>query len=383
MTEAIRDATKLLLWATRQDDLLGAVSYLAEGHYIDPKADRTALMRALCEVTAPDDDNARAAMRQLAREVAVSDLDTAAVLLRPDWVTAPSVYRRALDTLAQKCPSRSLAGGVSYRTVVAAQRENPDVLRTLAAVAGLSFKELVQRAGGSAAKDPRSVKEPREVEPLFEVIDAIVCDRVRLDLPGGFPARPMELLADPDVTGPGRSGWGEIERFRTTGVPYEALLAQRVEGGAWRTHRDRTGRKHAYLVADDLCQKLTAAGVGHLRAKNCGGTVSGSRVEQLVGGGRGQVGVVALARDESPSMAILISVANDGGSASKSGLRTAKLAEELNTPVAAVVAGLGWAGRNETADLARVVQGRLFSEKNMVRLVSMLATDPEEPGERT
>ncbi len=367
------EAAKLMLEATGQEDLPGAVSYIAEGLFIDPEVDRTELMRALCATTDPTDEAARTALRQLAREVSRSDLDTAAVLLRPDLVTPPSVYRRALDTLAQKCPSRSLAGGVTYRTLLAAQRDNADVLRTLAAVAGLSFKELVLRAKLPFSRNPDSAREPKEVEQLFEIIDDIICDRVRVDLPGGFPARPMELLADPDVTRPGRSGWGEIERFRTTGVPYQALLAQRVEGGAWRTHRDRTGRKHAHIIAEDLCRRLEEAGVDHLRSTNCGGAVAGSSVEQLLDGGGEQVGVVALAPDQRPLMAIVISVANDGGSASKSGLRTARLAQALTTPVAAVVAGLGWAGRNETADLARMVQGRLFSEKNMTRLVQMLA----------
>ncbi len=219
---------QLLLSATRQTDVDQAISYIAEGLYIDPKVELPRVLRALCALAQLDSSEGLAALRRIAREVAHSNLNTAAVLLKPGFITPPSKYRRAQDALASKTASRSLGSGLTYKTVLAAQRANSHVIATLAAVAGLSWSDLVERAGLSSPRSADGPWTPEAVRLAFEVINEIVCDRVQANFSEGFASRPIELLGDPDVRVSGRSGWAAIEEFRTRGVPYEVLLEQRT-----------------------------------------------------------------------------------------------------------------------------------------------------------
>lgn len=366
------DPVRYLLEATKQPDLQTAVSYISEGLFLSPEVDRSTLLRCLCEIAEMDNRHSQKAITRIARDVARSDLNTAEVLLQPELVTPPSTYRAALDTLVKRSPSASLAQGITYQIALAAQRENPHVISALAAIAGLSWRELTQRAGITSPSQPTGVWKPEAMKKAMAVIDAIVCDRVPSDFPNGFAARPIELLADPDVSEKGRAGWAVVEEMQSLGVPYEVLLAQRVEGGAWRTHRDRTGGKHAHALADALCSLLDAAGHSYRRTTKSGGTMKPRQVDKLLGGGGDQVAVVLLDAHSMPAMAITISIANDGGSVAKSVARTASLAEKLSIPISAIVAGLGWAERNETAALAVAVNGRLYSDRNLDRLVESI-----------
>lgn len=371
---------QVLLCATRQADVNQAINYIAEGLYLDARFDHPQVLRALCALAPVSGSTGLAAVRRLAREVAHSKLNTAAVLLKPGLITPPSEYRGALDVLAAKSASRSLGDGITYRTVLAAQRVNSHVIPTLAAIAGLSWSDLVQRAGLTHPRSADGPWTPEAARLAFDVIEDIVLDRVRADISDGFPSRPIELLGDPDIGVSGRCGWAVVEEFRTRGVPYEVLLAQRIEGGAWRTHRDRTGGKYSHVLADELCVLLDRAGVKYLRAKNCGGALSAAQIEENVGGGGDQVALIVLNEREQPTDVLAISVANDGGSAAKSGARLAKLPDRVNVPVSALVAGLGWAARNETADLALALSGRLFSDANMPSLVHTFMRSPGPKG---
>jgi hypothetical protein len=359
-----------LLEVTGQSDLKAAVAYLAEGHFVAASRDRSRILRALCSIDEKDLAKWSAALKRFAREVATSTLNTASVLLKPDLITPPSAYRHSLDVLASKCPSKSIGGGLDYKAVVAAQREDSNVISTLGAIAGIAWGDLIQRAELPSPSQPDGVWTQEGVKKVFNVINAIICNTAKSTIPNGIPARPIELLGDPKVTENPLAGWAQIEAFRIGGVPYEILLAQRAEGGAWRTHRDRTGSKFAIAIADELCAKLMEASVQVLRARKCGGKVSAQRIKMLVGGGVDQVALILVRDDGRPFGVVAISVANDGGSAAKSGARLRGFPARVNVPVFLVVAGYGWSGRNETAELATEVGGRIFSEGRVSEFVN-------------
>lgn len=353
----------ILIEATQQNTVAEAVDYISEGHFIDPSIDRTVLLRALCSSSAIEERGGEEALRQLAREVASSDLNTAALLLHPDLITPPSFYHSALDTLANKCGG-SLAAGVTVERVITAQRQNKFVLATLGAVAGLAWTDVVQRADLPKGQSLEGPWQPERVQAVFELVDDIVCDRVQPGLSSGIVSRPIEMLGDPDVRQGGTKGWAAVEAWRTQGIPYATLLAQRVEGGPWRRHRDRTGGKYSHVLADALCDLLDEAGVTYHRTKNCGGDLTRQETEALVKGSKEQAALLIMRGDE-PRAVVAISVANDGGSAAKSGARLKTLPERVSVPVYGLVAGLGWQERNETATLARALNGRLFSDRNL------------------
>jgi hypothetical protein len=77
----------------------------------------------------------------------------------------------------------------------------------------------------------------------------------------------------------------------------------------------------------------------------------------------GQVGMVALDASANAIYAVAFSSARDSGTASKSANRLRNMRRDPSIPMAVVVAGPGWAGRNETADLAMAFDGRLFSDQ--------------------
>ena len=370
---AASDHLQILMSATGQSSMSEALTYLAEGHFVDPALDRTPLMRAVCSVTEPMDSTGTAALQRLAKEASASGLDTSANLLRPELIVPPSTLKSALDAVASRTVSKTLAD-VDWRALRAAQRVNSRAVVALAAAAGMSWTQLTQRAQLTSPREPGGAWSNGALQRAFDCIDAVVAGQAtRLPDTPGIPSRPIELLGDPDPEGPGIAGWATIEAFRSRGVPYEVLLAQRVSGGFWRIHRVSTGGKFSHAIAEQLCTLLDEAGIAHVRASRVGGPCSKKQINELVGGGGDQVAIVALRPDGAPSAVVGISIAQDGGSAAKSGARMRLLPSRVPVPALCVVAGLGWAGRNETAELARALDGHLYSERALAHVVSALA----------
>lgn len=368
----VPEAAVFLQEATGQKSLFEAVSYLGEGGFIGDEVDKAKVLRALFEAERPRSKVWREAVNRLAREVADSVVNTASCLLAPELITPPSVYRKALDMLAMKCPGRTLAGGVDARVVGAALKEDPNVLEALMAVAGLSWGDLKVRANLPKTQKPEGPLDQEALGRVVAVVNEVVGNEGKALLPGSIPSRPIELLGDPIVGGEAKSGWAHIETLRVGGVPYEVLLAQRVAGGAWRTHRDRTGSKLAKPFMQAICERLVAAGIKVERASGFGGTLTRANVDKLVGGGGDQIAALLLKPNGKPFAALAISVANDGGSAAKSGARLGELPRRVSVPVYGIVVGPGWCGRNETGDLAMALGGRLFSDARLEGLVQAI-----------
>ena len=91
--------------------------------------------------------------------------------------------------------------------------------------------------------------------------------------------------------------------------------------------------------------------------------------------GAGQVNILVGTR-AAWHAAVAVSVASDGGTANESGKALLELPGRLAVPVAVVLVGLGWSGRNETAALAKALDGRVFTEQSLGELVDVLS-EPE------
>lgn len=330
-----------------------------------------ALLRALVEYDGEGD--VRAARERIVRSLAISNLDTASVLFALEEIRPPAQFRRALDALAWKSPTKRL-DGLTAASVMAAQRAEPAVMPTLCAVAGFNWNRLDDWTDVALPTEGEERWSLKQVEAALEVIDARVEGTETTPLASAEPLRALELLSD--VTG--RSGWAAVEQMRTGGVPYEVLLAQREAGGAWLSHRNRTSNRVANVLADELCDRLEDAGVDFLRSRRLGGSVISSEIERLGGGSR-SVGLVVRNGQRTPVAAVAFSVARDGGTARSSGSRLLKL-RDASLPVLLLLAGPGWADRNETADLAEAFDGEIYTDEHLDELANELARRAGEAG---
>jgi hypothetical protein len=337
--------------------------WLGEDHPIERGSDLNQLLRAVVNHGGAH-EYAERALRRLARAVAESDLDSATFLFETETIVPASYFRATLDRLAALCPDGGL-GTISGSTLIAAQRSDTFTLEALCYVAGLSYKELAERVPDmpSRANGPFG---PSQLRRAFEVLDAVVRGTTTIDLPGAEPARPIELM--PRV-GLGRSGWDVVEDLRAHGVPYEVLLSQRAVGGSWLAHRNRTSSKLAPLIADRLCRDLDEHGVAYRRSTGVGGDTSPTEMS-LVSGCDKQMGLVILHPSRGAVFGVIFSTARDSGTASKSASRLRAMKRVAGLPVAVVVAGPGWAARNETAALAMDFEGRLYSERSLAELTA-------------
>jgi hypothetical protein len=85
------------------------------------------------------------------------------------------------------------------------------------------------------------------------------------------------------------------------------------------------------------------------------------------------MGLIALDSDEHAGYGVLFSTARDSGTASKNASRLRAMKRADGLPIAVVVAGPGWAARNETAALAASFGGRLYSERSLDELANDIA----------
>ena len=355
----------LLQQATGKTSVEEAIDWIANGYSLDEGVDQHDLLVELVNLSAPRASAAYdKALQRLTREIAQSGFDSSSMLLEIEGVPKPMQFRQALDAVVRLCPSRGL-DTINDSAVIAAQRAEPLTMEALCATAGLSYSELRERGTGLPS-DPRSSWSPSKVREAFRILDDVVNRRVSSQLAGAIPTGPIEMI--PQLYASKPSGWVLVEKERTEGVPYELLLAQRFVGGTWLAHRNHTSTKLNYAIAATVEEMLSDAGFVVLRSSRNGGETPPSHMEEITGTDS-RIGVAVLTRRRA-SYAIVFATARDQGSANKSGANLLKMARPPALPVALVLTGPGWASRNETADLARSFQGRLFTELTLERLVS-------------
>jgi hypothetical protein len=389
----LAQAERQLQEITRRGTTADALAWISEGRSLPRPFDLPALLDALAAVAdgATDRDLGELADRALnlvCRSEVRSELDPSTELLALETITRPARYRYALDVLAARTASGTLCD-VTLAAVSGAQEVNPNVMATLCAIAGLSYRDLKSRtAPVGLPGDVTGRWQHEQIQAAFAVIDKIVKGSVASSTPAARPMRPVEHLL-PDIDDPENRedrpiGWALVEELRTHGVPFEVLLTQRAVGSSWGAHRNSTSNLVQGEVTTALCELLAERGVPFDRlSRNAASRALLAKVGADPGGAGeghgeqsegGQITVLAH-NDEGFAHAIAVSVARDGGTASKSGAKLALVPPRLGIPSSVVLIGPGWAERNETSDLVRAFSGRVYTERTLGSLASRLAAE--------
>jgi hypothetical protein len=365
----------VLLTATGQKRLPDAVAWIAEGHPLIGGAQPIDVLPALAALDEKDPVVIQA-LRRAARSASRSNVDTSSLLFDLDAIPQAARYRQALDRLAVECRDGNLEN-INVTAVIVAQRADSAVISTLCAVAGIGYKTLCDRVDVALPGDPDGSWTKEAVAAAFHAINEIVSGAEIVELPGAAAARPVELIfpAYPGV----RGGWRLVELMRCGGVPYEILLMQREVGSAWNQHRSGAGSQIGRIVAGRLRELLDDAGVEYHLARGLGGIASESALQDIVGA-KVTVGLVVVDASGKPAFGVCFSTANDGGSVRRPVERFAAV-RGTGLPMAVVLIGLGWAQRNETADLAVSFQGRLYTQATLERLTRLITTTVQQKGD--
>lgn len=367
----LEEAQTLVLELTGRDKVEDALDWIANGWPIKPHVRKQQVLRAITRLECDDGSKARA-LQCVARDAATSDFNSASVLFGLDLVTPPRRFRVALDELASLSPTKSL-DGLTASSVIAARRHDPFVLETLCALAGMSFRDLCERVDDL----PPSVEadwNPAQVRAAFAAIDAVVREPAHESTSGSVPLRPIDLM--PRFRGQGLTGWTLVEQQRVGGVPYEVLLAQRSVGGSWLAHRNRTALRVSESAASALAERLDAMDVHYLRSRDVGGADHAGRLAELAGSTR-QVGMLILRGPDQPCIGVVFASARDGGTARKSIASLAQMELGDRAQMAVLLTGPGWRQRNETAVLAEVLDGRIYTDMSLDELVADIAATIE------
>jgi hypothetical protein len=390
---------------TRRSTTADALAWISEGRSIARPFELAALLNALAAVADEATDShlaelADRALNLVCRAEVRSELDPSTEVLALETIPRPAQYRAALEALAARTASRTLCD-VTLAAVGGAQGDDPHVMSTLCAVAGLSYRDLKSRTAPIRLPGHAAGRwQHEQLQAAFAVIDKIVKGSVASSTAAARPMRPVEHLL-PDVDDPDRQedrrlGWTLVEDLRAHGVPFEVFLTQRVVGSSWGAHRNSTSNLVQGEVTTALCDLLAERGVQFDRLSR---NAASRELLARVGAGPAEAGegdeeqneggqvTVLIHNDEGFAHAIVVSVARDGGTASKSGAKLTLVPARLGIPSSVVLVGPGWAQRNETSDLVRAFSGRVYTERTLASLVSMLeaaaqlvGTGPENMG---
>jgi hypothetical protein len=381
----LQDAEAYIRQVTQRTTAKDALAWLAEERAVPRPIDLPNLLASLLTIedqalTTDLRGLASRVIRQVCRSEVVSELDPSQELLALDEVLRPAQYRAALDALAARTATRTLAS-VTLAAVIAAQQDDRNVVTALCAAAGLSYRDLRARVrDASVPTDLRGKWKNDQLKAVFDVIDAVITGQVTASSPTAQPARPVEhLLPEIDDEPERLRGWALVEQMRAHGVPYELLLTQRAVGSAWVAHRSSTGKKVQAAVTTSLCELLDKRSVPYHRlAMNAASrdllTRVGANPTAAAEDGRNEGGQLAvLVHSPALTHAVAVSVARDGGTARKSGARLGTLPARLGIACSVVLVGPGWAERNTTAELARPFNGRIYTERTVPELADALS----------
>ncbi len=368
-----------LLRATGRSEVRDALHWIAERRPLPGGVPTNALLAALVAAVEVDLPEALPALREASRAALSSTLDTSADLLSTDTIVPPYRYDRALAEIAA-CTTTGSLEGITPDAVAAAQAMNTDVVETLGLVAGLSWRDLRDRAEARGVPLPtRSAGQWRgsQTRIVFDLVDEIVTGRARPQLVEAVASRPIELLL-----GPQDGGWSAVEAFRTSRVSYGTLLAQRDVGSAWSAHRNRTNNEISRVMVVRLLAALDQAGVAYWSTDGDKHVPKKFLADKAVKKGKtpGQLSVVTRDAKGNPRYAVLIAVARDGGTARRSAATVLKLPSDLLLPGVAVLVGTGWSERGESDDLVRAFEGRVYTEHTLSALAAM-AADLSDPAD--
>lgn len=372
------DAVSILLTATGRGDITDALEWIAgnrplRGHSLQE------VLWALIEAERRGNPGATAALKTASRAALVSGIDTSATLLNVETVIPAGAYDRGLAALVEFSADGSLAG-VSAAALLAVHKEEPRIVEIFAQVAGLSWRDLRERAQQRGERLPAKSDGRWRMQQLAAVVsvvnDVVTTRSASGTLSGSVPAQPIELLTRP----PEEEGWKAVEQFRTQGVSYGMLLAQRDVGSSWGAHRNRSGVAVSRLLGDMLLENLSKAEIGYWSTLGPRSVrVPREFLSQKAKGSAdsiGQLVLVTKGRNDEPRLAVFLAIARDGGTARKTAATLSGIPGALVIPSALLLAGGGWAERGETSELVRSFSGRVFTDESIRDLVA-LATSLE------
>ena len=219
----LTQAERQLQEITRRSTTVDALAWISEGRSISRPFDLPVLLNALAAVADQATDSnlaylADCALNLVCRAEVRSDLDPSTELVALETIMRPTHYRAALDTLAARTASRTLRD-VTLAAVSGAQADNPNVMPTLCAVAGLSYRDLKSRA--APVRPPGKVAarwQHGQLQAAFTVIDKIVKGGVASNTGVTRPMRPIEhLLPDVAMLTVRRSGGSAGHLWRSFG----------------------------------------------------------------------------------------------------------------------------------------------------------------------
>ena len=359
-----------------------ALQWIAERRPLGGGVTPNVLLTALVAAADAALPGAAAALREASRTALSSTLDTSADLLSTDTIVPPYRYDQALAEVAG-CTTTGSLEHVTADAVGAAQAANSDVVETLGLVAGLSWRDLRDRAAARGVPLPTKATGPwsrSQTHTVFELVDEVVTGRAQPQLLGAVASRPIELLLGLQGT-----SWEAVEAFRAGRVTYGTLLAQRDVGSAWSAHRNRTNAEISRLMVVRLLEALDAAGVSYWSTDGAKPVPKKFLASKAVRQGRtlGQLSVVTRDAAGDPRYAVLLAVARDGGTARRSAATVLKLPGDLVLPGVAVLLGTGWSERGESDDLVRAFAGRVYTERSLSDLAAMAADVSDPPGTMT
>ena len=362
LTEAERQLRQITHRGTTAD----ALAWISEGRSIARPFDLPILLNALATVAGEATDRSLAefadrALSLVCRAEVRSELDPSTELFALEAISQPAQYRTTLDALAARTASKTLRD-VTLAAVSGAQADDPNVMSTLCAVAGLSYRDLKSRT--APIRLPSNIAgrwQHEQLQAAFAVINKIVKGNVASGSAAARPMRPVEHLLpdmdDPDHQRERPVGWALVEELRVHGVPFEVLLTQRAVGSSWGAHRNSTSNLVQGEVTTALCKLLVErevpfdrlsrnAASRELLARVGAGPTEAGYKEQNEGG---QV-TILVHDDEGFAHAIVVSVARDGeppGRAARSWLSSQLVWGSRVVPCLSV-----WAGLSETRRLS-------------------------------
>jgi hypothetical protein len=362
------DPEALLIAATHRPRIDEAIAWLEEGHdIVDQMFSPQQVLGALLDLGASAGPVGEA-IKAVARSAALSDIDSTAVLFNTESVTRPRVYRRVLDLLAKRSPTSTLKG-LTVETLVAAQRDERHVMETLALIAGLTLRDLRRRLGDDAPS--ADTWKPSQIKAAWTLIDAIVSGTVASPVLEAASARPVDLLLAEQV-----SGWDLVDAMCTGGVSYEMLLTQRAVGSAWNQHRNSTSSKLGINLSDTICRALTKRGVEFLRAKRLGGNATDQALQKRSSVGK-HAGIMTIDANDRVMWSVIVSVANDSGTASKTAQKLRGAIPKPWSGVAVLLGGAGWGERiADTVELATDVRGHVYTDRHLSALAAAISEPP-------
>ena len=249
----VADAESVVQGATGRRQTLDALEWITEGRALRTTVRGTVLLGALVVLADGAGGDiaaaANAALLRAARDVVRSGRDPGMELHDFARVTPPARYRDALSEVCRHTRSRGL-DTVTAAAVMAAQTADDLVIEALCMVAGITYKELRERAAATLPVRAGSRWSQPQVEAAFSVIDSFVRGTVEQSVPDdAIIRRPAELLLAPD----GRSGWQYIQlpsvrRRSLRAAARPARSGQRV-GARTRTARQPSCRRASSTIS--------------------------------------------------------------------------------------------------------------------------------------